>query len=166
MKVWVSENPINNYPDSKYTSEQQTLADLAAILVNKNQELASKLLGCHTVSDAIQRLNQPNQENKSLFNNYSHRASESDAVKFKKYEVRVQGGPIQPYRNVFGDMTVQSQPKVTMNLTPNKTKNTALSPNLLKRPEEQSKPTSNISQYHDFHYTNSAKKPLKEDKFA
>ena len=51
VKVWMSENPVNNHPDSKYMSEEQTVANLGVLLAKKNQELASQLFGCNTLRD-------------------------------------------------------------------------------------------------------------------
>lgn len=48
VKVWISENPVNNHPDSKYMSEEHSMGDFAAILTKKNQELANLLIGCIT----------------------------------------------------------------------------------------------------------------------
>lgn len=158
VKLWVSENAVNNHPDAKYAKEEQTLADLAAIVTNKNQDLASKILGCHIFKDLIEKLTQPSTDQISP-NNYSHRVSEGEEYKFKKYEGRTKGGP---YRNVFGDLAVQSQPKVATNFTPHKTKKDEATNQ--PRREEQSKPTSNISQYRDFHFIGSAKKALKDER--
>lgn len=49
VKVWISENPVNNHPDSKYMSEEQSMGDFAAILTQKNLELANLLMGCITL---------------------------------------------------------------------------------------------------------------------
>lgn len=57
--MWISENPVNNYPDSKYMSQEQTVADIAAILALKNKELASQLLGCHTLKEVYDKLVRP-----------------------------------------------------------------------------------------------------------
>ena len=75
IKVWVSENAVNNHPDSKYMSEEQTVANLGAILANKNKQLAGQLFGCHTLRDVCQKLNKNNKDNSSLFSGFSHRTS-------------------------------------------------------------------------------------------
>lgn len=52
IRVWISENSVNNHPDSKYMSEEQSVADLAAILTRNNKDLAAILIGCNTLKDA------------------------------------------------------------------------------------------------------------------
>ena len=71
----MSENPVNNHPDSKYMSEEQTVADFATILTKKNKDLAGKLMGCHTLRDILEKFSRTFRENSSPFQNYSHRAS-------------------------------------------------------------------------------------------
>jgi hypothetical protein len=51
VKVWVSSNPIKNYPDIKYPAEERTVADLAVIIAKKNQDLASHFIGCKTLRE-------------------------------------------------------------------------------------------------------------------
>lgn len=52
IKVWISENPVNNHPDSKYMSEEQSMGDFAALLTKKNMTLANLLIGCNTLKEA------------------------------------------------------------------------------------------------------------------
>ena len=60
--MWISENPAHNHSDSKYMSEEQSIADFAAILTKRNQELASALMGCLTLKEAAERLSRPQKE--------------------------------------------------------------------------------------------------------
>jgi hypothetical protein len=59
VKLWINENPVNNYPDFKYNNEEYVVGDLAALLARKNEELANSLLGCRSLRDVTDRLNKP-----------------------------------------------------------------------------------------------------------
>lgn len=97
--MWISENPAQNHPDHKYHSEEQSMADLAAILTRKNIELANCLLGCSTFKEAAERINRPYKEEGHLGPNHSHR----DTAKKKEAPEKTLLSPA--YKNVFGDTT-------------------------------------------------------------
>lgn len=99
MKVWISENPAQNHPDHKYHSEEQSMADLAAIITRKNIGLANCLLGCSTFKEATERINTAYKEVGNLRPNHSHR----DTAKKKEASEKTLISP--PYKNVFGDTT-------------------------------------------------------------
>lgn len=103
VKVWISENPVNNHPDSKYMSEEQSMGDFAAILTRKNQELANLLMGCITLKEANERLCRQREEH-SPYQNYSHRASGSGDFKRRLDPRDKNQNQITPYKNVFGEL--------------------------------------------------------------
>ena len=94
--MWISENPANNHPDSKYMSEEHSMADFAAILTKKNPELAGLLMGCMTLKEAAERLNRPQKDEGGFGHNHGHRDQA------KKREV-ADKTLLTPYKNVFGE---------------------------------------------------------------
>ena len=101
IKVWMSENSVNNHPDCRYMSEEQTVADIAGILTIKNKDLASQFLGCHTLKEVYDKIVRPLRQNASEFS-YSHRASDSGDFQAKKFEFIEKPPNLSAYRNVFG----------------------------------------------------------------
>lgn len=79
-------------------SEEQAMADFAALLTRKNQELASLLIGCVTLKDAHERLLTHRQDYSPQNQHYSHRASGSSDLRR-----RTENNTTPPYKNVFGE---------------------------------------------------------------
>jgi hypothetical protein len=111
VKVWISENPANNHPDAKCATEEQSIADLAAILTKRNQELANALLGCLNFKEAAERINRPQKEEGHMQANHSHR----DAAKKKDNADKTL---MAPYKNVFGEVNEGIRSKPEPALTP------------------------------------------------
>ena len=140
VRVWMSENPVNNHPDSKYMSEEQTVANIGVILANKNKELAGQLFGCHTLKDVCDKLNKnmkDMKDNTSLFSGFSHRASESGEIQKKKFDFIEKPPNLSVYRNVF-DKQDQSQN--------NQKQKEFIKTQMIRKSEDECKPSSNISQ--------------------
>lgn len=147
VKVWMSENPANNHPDSKYMSEGYTVADLIAVLTIKNKQEAIKLSGCHTLRDVLDKMSHSFRQN-SAFNTFTHKISQGNEVISKKYDFKEKPLGMVPYRNVFGEGQ-DNQNSKAITLTPTKYKGNQLQPNPFRKTEDE-KPTSNISQYKDY----------------
>jgi hypothetical protein len=76
------------------------MADFAAILTRRNQDLANFLIGCLTLKEASERLNRSQKEETFSQQSHSHRAKGNDeAIKKKENTDKTLA---TPYKNVFG----------------------------------------------------------------
>lgn len=56
-KVWISHSPVHNHRDFVFTTEAQALFSITEIATRRNQEVASVLMNCTTLAEAMEKLN-------------------------------------------------------------------------------------------------------------
>jgi hypothetical protein len=85
-------------------SEEQTVADIAALMASKNKDIACQMLGCHTLKEVFDRISRMARDSHNMeFSGFSHRASEGTDFHPKKFEFIEKAPNLSNYRNVFGD---------------------------------------------------------------
>ena len=100
MKVWINENPALNHRQQEYQYEEHTLADIAGILVKKNEEIATLLMGTRTLKDAADKITKYHyKEFDNFYHNYSHRTENEDLSGHKTLDLQLNTQGM--YRNVF-----------------------------------------------------------------
>jgi hypothetical protein len=55
-KVWISHNPVHNHRDFVLTTEAQALSAITELATRRNQKVASMLIACSTLQEAMERL--------------------------------------------------------------------------------------------------------------
>lgn len=56
VKVWVSENPVCNFCLEAVETEEDMIADLAALLVSRKEKIAKELLDLQFFDQVVERL--------------------------------------------------------------------------------------------------------------
>jgi hypothetical protein len=77
--VWISENPVSNYPDFRYAGEEQVVGDLAALLIRKRSGIADLFLGCRSLKEVGVKL----MRGKEGETDYSYRSEQVQRVEGK-----------------------------------------------------------------------------------
>ncbi len=60
VKIWISENPVSNFVLETVDTEEDMIADLAAILVSKKEKIAKELLDLQYFAQVVEHFSKLN----------------------------------------------------------------------------------------------------------